>query len=73
MYKLFYIFPVILFAASTTVYASGITAEAPAETTIALPLTVPFLTLRNKTGSDDVADFFAGERVKLLAATACES
>jgi len=62
MYRPSFILPVILFATATTVYASGITAEAPAETANKLAHTVPFLTLRNKTGSDDVADFFAGER-----------
>lgn len=62
MYRPSFILPVILFATATTVYASGITAKAPAETANKLAHTVPFLTLRNKTGSDDVADFFAGER-----------
>jgi len=65
------ILPVILFTFVTTATASDNTAKAQAETSNELTHTVPFLTLRNKTGSDNAADFFAGER-DILRAGYCD-
>lgn len=65
------ILPVILFAFVTTAYASDNTAKAQSETSNDLSHTVPFLTLRNKTGSENAADFFSGER-DILRAGYCD-
>ena len=61
------ILPVILFAVITTAYASDKTAQTQAKTANESHHTVPFLTLRNKTGSKNEADFFGGERDILRA------
>ena len=55
------ILTIILFAA-TTAYASDNNTKTQPETANELHHTVPFLTLRNKTGSENVADFFGGKR-----------
>ena len=62
MNKLPCILPVILFAVITTADAADKTAKTSAEIDNVLRHTVPFITVRNRTGSDDAADFFGGER-----------
>ena len=56
------VYSVILFTVVITAYSPDNTAKTPPETDKESHYTVPFLTLRNKSGSENAADFFAGER-----------
>jgi len=67
MNKLPSILPVILLAVITTAYASDNNTKTPSETGNESHHSVPFLTLRNKTGSEDAAEYFGGKRDMLRA------
>jgi len=71
MNKLSSILPVILFIVITTAYAADNTTQPQSETGNESHLTVPFLTLRNKTGGEDVAEYFGGKR-DILRAGYCD-
>ena len=62
---------IVLYVAVTMAHASDDSAGSPSEASAELHHSIPFLTLRNKTGSDEAPDFFGGER-DILRAGYCD-
>ena len=69
--QLFTVLHIVLYAAVSMVHASDDRAGSPSEASADLHHRIPFLTLRNKTGSDEAADIFGGER-DILRAGYCD-